>query len=237
MTIIQLLTSVLSYSIYLYLLYSGYRSRLIRHFPIFYCLVGWAVVRNVAGWALIYVWGYQSFLYYHFYYISGIVWIAFQIYLLVDIYFQIKRPNQKGHWLLLVGFTSFMTFYVFHESITDLYLMFHTICIYFQVLFCLLLHFQVQKNREIHLGANYEGMLYGLSLMVALQSFNFGLRIFDFLPVDYFLQLSQPLSLIPWIIYLFSMRRLDLPRCLSREQLEEMELVRLSFRKAVRSVR
>ena len=117
------------------------------------------------------------------------------------------------------------------------YVIVDTIALHFLVLFCLLVHIQFHRNRQLDLGRNYSGILYGLSLMITLQSLNYALRLFEYVPHQSFIIYVQALGFIPWIAYAFCMRRLDLPKPLEPELVNELAAVEANLRRAVSSVR
>lgn len=234
---IQYGVSALSFLIFFYLLWVGYRKGLLRHFPFFYAFVGWCVVRGISRWIVLSYWGYESNVYYHFYYTLGLLTPLAQLLLLVEIYYRVKTQRDRGHWIVLGVFTLMMAWYSLQVQEASVYRVFNTVALYFQVLFCLLVHVQLQRNRRIYLGRNYSGILSGLSLMIALQSLNYGLKLFHYLPEGYFVTLLQVLGLIPWIAYVVSMRKLDLPRPVEPELAKELAAIESTMRRAVRSVR
>ncbi|MGH9338527.1 MAG: hypothetical protein ACRD1R_02805, partial [Acidobacteriota bacterium] len=160
-----------------------------------------------------------------------------QILLLLKIYYIVKSKEDKGQWLVLAAFTAMMTYFVLHQQTSSFFEAFHTISLYFQVLFCTLVHVQLQRNRQIHLGRNYEGILYGLTIMILAMSMTYGLRVFEHLPGGRFDLLRQGLAFVPWLIYSYYLRKLDLPRTVDPEVARELELAEAGLRGALRSIR
>jgi hypothetical protein len=234
---VQYLLSGTAFAVYCYLLYSLAKSGLIRHFPFFYGFVVWCLVRDALRWVVIAQWGYGSEVYYHAYYTSGLLTPLVQILLLVEIYYRVRSRRDFGHWVVLAVFTVMVSAYALYQQQSNFYIAFNTIGLYFQVLFCLLVHIQLQKNRQLYLGRNYSAILYGLSLMIALQSLNYALRLFEYLPHESFRILLQTLGFIPWIGYLIWMRKLDLPGELEEEVVHELAVLEANFRRAAKSMR
>ena len=233
---IHYFVSLAAFVTYFYILYIGRRGGLLRHFPFFYAFVTWCLIRDALRWVVIFTWGYDSAVYYHGYYILGLFTPLAQILLLVEIYYQVKSRRDVGHWVVLAVFTGMMSWYSLHQQGSNPYIVFQTVVLHFQVLFCLLVHLQLQKNRQLYLGRNYSGILYGLSLMIALQSFNYALRLFEYLTPESFILYLQALALIPWIGYAFCMRTVDLPRRLQKELVDELAAAGTNLRRAVRVV-
>ncbi|MBI4444327.1 MAG: hypothetical protein HY645_00345 [Acidobacteria bacterium] len=237
LTLSQYLISITSLAIYVYLLAVGRRRDLLGHFPFFYGFLLWCLVRDLARWGVLFYFGYSSPVYYHFYYTSGFVTPLAQILLLTEIYYQVKSSSDRLHWFFLLGFTGLMSWYSAAQHEREVYLVFNTIALYFQVLFCLLIHLQLHKNRRIYLGRNFSGILYGLSLMISLQACNYGLRLFHYVPHEYFALLLQAMGVIPFAMYVWYMDRLDLPRAIQPEIVDELAAIEANFRRAARSVR
>lgn len=236
-TAVQYLMSVLGLSIYVYLLWTGYRRNLFKHYPFFFGFIAWCLVRDVTRWIVSFQWGLQSDFVSDFYNITGIPTPLGQIFLLLEIYNRVKFRRDVQHWLVLVLFSGLMTLYSLNGQQSNFYLVFHNIALYFQVLFCLLVHLQFHQNRRIYLGRNYSGILYGLSLMIALQSFNYSLKLFEIMPNEYFVYLVQLLSFIPWVAYIVTMRQLDVPGVIEPEVVEELASIEANFRRAARCLR
>ena len=231
---VQYFLSAAGFLVYFYLLYSLVKGGLLKHFPFFCAFVVWCLVRDTLRWVVIAQWGYGSDVYYHVYYTSALLTPMAQIILLVEIYYRVKTRRDIRHWAVLAVVTGMVAFL---QPWSDPYLFFNSIALYFQVLFCLLVHIQLQKNRRLYLGRNYSGILYGLSLMIALQSVNWALRLFEYLPHEDFRVLLQALGFIPWIGYVICMRKVDLPRVLDGELVDELAAIEANFRRAARSLR
>jgi len=236
--LVQYLISIFAFCLYFYLLYVGYRDGLIRHFPFFYGFVTWCIVRDASRWVVLTYWGYGSEFYYHFYYALGLVTPLAQIFLLIEIYYHVKSRRDVSHWLVLLLFTAMMSWYSIHQRDSkNAYIVFNNIALYFQVLFCLLVHLQLQQNRRLYLGRNYSGILYGLSFMIALQSLNYGLRLFDYVSRADFATLIQTLGVIPWVAYAICMRKLDLPREIQPQLVRELASIEANFKRAAKCLR
>ena len=97
--LIQYFLSLAGFFVYYYILHIGRRAGLLRKFPIFYAFVGWCVIRDASRWVVLYIWGYDSNVYYHFFYVLSLLTTFAQILLLVEIYYRVKSRRDVGHWV------------------------------------------------------------------------------------------------------------------------------------------
>ncbi|MGH9338842.1 MAG: hypothetical protein ACRD1R_04455, partial [Acidobacteriota bacterium] len=65
---------------------------------------------------IVYYWGYNSNVYYHYFYLSSLTYPLIQILLLLKIYYIVKSKEDKGQWLVLAAFTAMMTYFVLHQQ-------------------------------------------------------------------------------------------------------------------------
>lgn len=165
-----------------FLLWSGFKLRLARHYPLIYACFGAEIVLSLANRSVSYWFGRSSYAYSYFFYGSGLVTLALEAAVLVSVYRVFGRFRLAKDWhlaaipagLILFGLIRFTEIWLY----VRVYNLALVACCYLAMAACV----RMALRRDIDLGWNLKGTLLSLSLPMSLQgmiliSYNSGLPI------------------------------------------------------------
>ncbi len=231
--------SVLQFFLYGHLLLNGLRdSRLRQAFPLFYGYVGWIFLSDIGRWAILYTAGLDTVFYSKFYHYGLLGGHILQMALLVSIYFQVKGRRDREHWLALALF-SILIAWLLISNRTQLPTnerLWEVMAILLQFLMALLVLIQLRWNERLVLGRNHAGLLFGLVLRIALDIVLFVSSAVGLIDYQTIRPWIQPLSILPWLVWAWSMRELALPGWLSAEEGERLQGQQQEFIRVVRAL-
>ena len=231
--------SFLQIFLYGHILLLGWRDRtLLRTFPIFYWYVAFYLGRDICGWIIIYTVGLDTVFYSNFYHFGLLGGHVLQMALLVSIYFQVKGRRDREHWLVLALF-SILIAWLLISNRTQLpapELLWGVMAILLQFLMALLVLIQLRWNERLILGRNHAGLLFGLVLRIALDIVLFVCSAVGLIDYQTIRPWIQPLSILPWLVWAWSMREVSLPGWLSAEEGERLQGQQQEYIRVVRAL-
>lgn len=231
--------SCLQFFLYAYLLFLGCRDRrLLRAFPLFYAYVCGVFITGVGRWTVISTVGLDTLFYSKFYHYSLLGSHILQMALLISIYFQVKGRRDREHWLALVSFAALIgwLFVTNRYQLPASERLWEVMAILFQFLMALLVLAQVYWNERLVLGRNHAGLLFGLVLRITLDIVLFVSSAVGLVDYQTIRPWIQPLSILPWLVWAWSMRELSLPVWLSANQVESLQGQQQEFIRTVREL-
>ena len=177
---------------------------MLRRYRVFYAYVCFALVTLSGTVPVAVFFGMKSQEYYYAYHLTNLFVPLFQLWILWDIYRRIvgndKIPSKDlFHSVTLLALMTVPVLWgVSSLGSGDFFYRYHLVTLAMQVVTCLLVYRKAGLRADLDLGRNLKGMLFGLSLMVALQVVNFSRFLFReeayrnfafFVPFIYFLAL------------------------------------------------
>lgn len=231
--------SFLQFFLYAYLLFHGWRERrLLNALPLFYLYVSWFLITGVGRWTVICTVGLDTAFYSKFYHYSLLGGHLLQMALLISIYFQVKGRRDREHWIALVSFAILLAWLLIsnRHQLPAAELLWEVMAILFQFLMALLVLAQVYWNERLVLGRNHAGLLFGLVLRITLDIVLFVSSAVGLIDYQTIRPWIQPLSILPWLVWAWSMRELSLPVWLSGPEAESLQGQQQEFIRTVREL-
>ncbi len=238
-TPIQLGLSFLQFFLYGYILFNGWVDRpLARAFPVLYWYVAFNLGRDIFGWISICAIGLDTAFYSKFYHYGLLGSHILQMALLISIYFQVRGRRDREHWLVLALFGIFIIWLVLYNrnQLPAPELLWGVMAVLLQFLLALLVLAQAYWNERLVLGRNHAGLLLGLVLRISLDIVLFvgsAVGLIDYQAIRPWI---QPLSILPWLVWAWSMSELALPQRLSEQELARLQGDQQKFIHVVRAL-
>lgn len=189
----------------LVVLFRGWNQSLLRRYRLFYAYIAFVFLASLATIPAGLVFGLESRAYYYIYYVPTLVMPILQLAILWDLYRRIVG-NSKLSWrsglasaILVAVITAPVAWKIFAMPGADFFARYHALTLLFQVTACFLVWRAAFLRRAVRMGRNVQGILLGLSLLVAFQAMNFSGLLFvkpSYLVWAFFLQFVYFLALI-----------------------------------------
>lgn len=234
-----LLLQIIGIVLSLVILWYGWKGSLIRRFPIFYGYIAISSLGSTAlgiGWFLIdtadYVEAYFNLL---------LLRQVLEISILAKLYTRFRFLKDQHMWQLLVAVTSIMgVFLLVHVSTGQAnlgsYPSLVAVFLQFQTLFCALTLGHIALNRRVSIGWNQFVIISGLAISILFKYIGWALVASDLIHFSVLRPWIQPIEIVPWIIWAFSMRKYDPTRELPESDFTDLEAQRRDCEKAVKSL-
>ncbi|HSR69213.1 MAG TPA: hypothetical protein VLU25_14855 [Acidobacteriota bacterium] len=200
-----------------------FQPRRIAQFPAFFGYAIWQIGSAAAVWGL--YWAQVPWLY-SFNRVVQVLTLATVTAVLIEIYFVLKRRADWSHWIALLVFTLAAAVLARGPMAGyDYYYGLITVFMLFNCALAVMVQLMRLRSRRVSLGRSYSRILFGLSLMLAFQTFLYVYGLLDLTPWPWLVALAQPISLAGWPWYIAALQRVELPARLDlAEEEEELEL-------------
>ena len=174
------------------ILFRGIRNGILHLYPVFYGYMSFSLTTSLGNLLVVLLFGFTSAQYYYSFHLPNTLIPFLQLWLLWDLYRRsVGYANSSWkdllRWASLVAVTTApIAWKVFSMKRGDPFMSYHALTLPLQVVACLLVYRKVYSNNQLDLGRNLKGILLGISIMVALQSINFGRYVFVDSPFQIF---------------------------------------------------
>ncbi len=207
---VHYLYAAAAFTIYGYLLYRGYKAKMLRPFAVFYLYVGATALCLLAKWTAFLWAGGGSFLYYYTHHAANTIHAGFECALLVKLY-TLVRQSDVGSGITNAARLFVVALLVLASKQLVQEVTLSTLVLYAQLVLLLQIHKHLIFGR-VSLGRNWGGILAGLFLLVLIKSDHFGMRLLNHLTREQWASQLQLIEWAPWLSYLLAMRKRDTTR-------------------------
>lgn len=184
---------------------------MLREYPILYGYIGFVLFASCGRVLVVAVYGIASPHYYYAFHLPNVLMPAFHLWILWDVCRRVtefSKPHPRTVWPTVILSTAAVPIVwdVLSMQPADFFYSFHAITLPLQVVACLSVCWKVRSCRQVKLGRNLQGMLVGVSLIVALQAVSFTRFLFVESPYEvlrFFLQFNYVLALVAFCYYLW----------------------------------
>ncbi len=227
--------TLLQFTLYGLLLFYSMRNRPRSAQAPFYSLTIWWLVTDAGRWAAIWEDGLCSRFYSSFYHFAIVGSLILQARLLTQLYALVRSRRPRLCWKLVAGLTISTLLVSLHASTEPIpsFQIFHISAAAFLSMFCLLNALQARWNPRVFLRRNHRGLLWGLfwqALSGGLLMSSFVLGRIEYEAVRPWI---QPICLVPWIIWVFTMRTIRPARVISERAATKLDSLDGSTRKRI----
>ncbi|MBI4445848.1 MAG: hypothetical protein HY645_08045 [Acidobacteria bacterium] len=187
------------------ILWRGYKRQLLRHYPPFYAYIAAVLLIALIRHSVLLGWGNRSQPYFYAYHWLNFFFPPLQLWVLSDL---VKVGSTKKNRLAVVRLATISGLLAIPVGIgvwaSDalIFEKLQAFLLAFQALFCVGVCKRVAQS-DIRLGRNLQGILFGLSILMALQSFNFVYRVCELTQTEKFNFATQYIYLMILIFFLW----------------------------------
>ncbi|HSR69707.1 MAG TPA: hypothetical protein VLU25_17375 [Acidobacteriota bacterium] len=241
--LIDILIGLIHVIIPCWLLWSGYRQKVLSRMPLFYvfvavCLIQEAVLRLYERlgegdfqWFVTYSWLYYTSEY--------VIWIL-QICILIWFYRMFRGHRDGMLWLVLGTFAMLMNiFYALPHDLSrigSLWVVLKAWLLNTQAVLLALVLYHVSVNRRMRIGLTHLYILIGLSMKTTLEYIPWGLYVSQIFPYHKLVMWLTVLPVFTWIFWFWTLRSYSPSVAVPEMSVDERMRRSEKFEKAVKSL-